>query len=314
MGQPEKEDKKEPEHIEIIADIEDYQKRMQSQWESAKSSYEEKINHLLEDFVEQTKQRESETAHVESDKNKKALSQFSEKESDNRLESLFNQAEKALRSIEKKAKDFTNKKSDRPRVINIDWATDRPTRSKRGLFFLLGTVGAASLAYFYYFTIPQVSSLPYAHTAGVVIDHDKIYIPDWFRRSLYVHKPVRGLPIVSIESLPNDFLTGLAISPGKIWSANSVTAQILEHSRSVEHPVENRIASPGKNPMGLFFDGTDLWSVDDIEKKIYRHRGNDIEEIKETFSLPNLPLSGFAMADNRAWILNKKSRELYVFS
>src|SRR5436309_1601707 len=40
-----------PAAAELVGDIDNYQKRMEKEWESAKSSYEKKINHIMEEFM-----------------------------------------------------------------------------------------------------------------------------------------------------------------------------------------------------------------------------------------------------------------------
>ena len=40
-----------PEAAELVEDIDSYQKKMESEWETAKSAYEEKINRIMDEFL-----------------------------------------------------------------------------------------------------------------------------------------------------------------------------------------------------------------------------------------------------------------------
>jgi hypothetical protein len=73
------------------------------------------------------------------------------------------------------------------------------------------------------------------------------------------------------------------------------------------------VPSPDKKPVGLFYDGLDLWSADQEAKKLYRHRGNDIEDIRDTFPLPEIVTTAFVFYNNRLWLLDGKARLVNVY-
>ena len=120
MEKPEKEEKKEPEPFEILSDIEDYQKKMESQWETDRSSYQQKIDSILGDFLKQAKESTPDQMDLVSGK---------------RTDSLFSQAENVLHSIEKKARELTGKKPERARIVDIDWSSNKGSPSNKGLTF-----------------------------------------------------------------------------------------------------------------------------------------------------------------------------------
>jgi hypothetical protein len=109
-----------------------------------------------------------------------------------------------------------------------------------------------------------------------------------------VHANKRGLPIKTIETLPNNLATGIAVSEKTLWTLDALDRKILLHTLTSDHQVTASVRSPDDKPTGLFFDGTDLWSADQDAKKLYRHRGNDVEEIRDTFPLPDINVTAFA--------------------
>jgi hypothetical protein len=45
------------EHFEVLTELENYQQKIEDQWESAKSSYQNKINQILDEFLTQNGQQ-----------------------------------------------------------------------------------------------------------------------------------------------------------------------------------------------------------------------------------------------------------------
>lgn len=291
-----------PEAAELVGDIEDYQKRLEREWEVAKVAYESKINRIMDEFL-----TEGMADIKESAKNAPKT------ESSPHLKHLMADVEDELRRMQDKpqlpfsgfSKPTIARGTARPFFANT---IKNETRGLAvGLFLLI-----AGMAYSYLNAVTTVR-LPYTHTLGPIVVNNQVYIMDWFRKALYIHGDAMGLPILSVEFLPNDLATGFALSDKTVWSIDSFNAKILLHNTSPDHQVNNSVSTPETKPVGLFFDGTDLWSADQDSKKLYRHRGNDVEEIRDTYQLPDMTITAFAFQRNRLWVLDGKARLIRVF-
>jgi hypothetical protein len=179
--------------------------------------------------------------------------------------------------------------------------------------FLLVLLGATLAGIYSYWGRAQITPLPYTHTVGPVLDGDKIYIADWFRKTLFIHENSKEFRIVAVEPLPNDYTTGLSLVNGQVWSLDGYGRQMLKHSLSADRAVADKISVPGLNPVGLFWDGSSLWSADKESKIIYRYQSHDFGAVKYQYTVPSASIDGFYLKDNRLWIVDGKSQEIVVY-
>jgi hypothetical protein len=322
-----------PEPVEILSDLDAYQRRIESQWERTRSSYQKKINSILEEFIEQNGPHlnllspsddvfppppppRQKTKAPGNSKQPGAEPDFRAR--DAHMAELLARAERAIRASERKGGGRVDPLmfgSPPPPVMSLDW---KPTGwLKNRALIIYGSISLLAMglitSVYLFYRLPAISSLPYLHTSGLIVKNNKVYVVDWFRKALFAHRASRGLPILSVENIPNEFLTGIAFSEKSFWTLDGFHHQLIEHAMNTEHLVNRRVATPGSKPVGLFFDGTDLWSMDDGTKTLYRHRGNDVEDIKDKYTLPNMNLTALAIFKNRLWILNGKGRQLGVY-
>lgn len=314
-----------PTPSEIFGSMDDYQKRIQSEWETAKNTYEKKINQIMEEFLNQkllsTLGPDDPTlgAYSEADAKKKRAEEskpyVAPSSNNERLEDIIARVEKTLQMADRETGLFSGFGRRRPSIINASWFPLRQRLSRlMGPFLFIATVSAAA-AYFIFapITFPTQTSLPYTHVAGPVFADGKVYLVDWFRKTLYVHSARRGMPIVSVETMPNNFVTGLAISNSYIWTADGLGRSILQHATTPDHRVSLKVDSPGAKPVGLFWDGNSLWSADAETKTLYRHQGNDIEIVNDQYAVPEAGITAFVLKENRVWLLDGKSRRINVY-
>lgn len=309
-----------PPKIEILSDIDEYQDRIESQWESTKVNYQDKINKILDEFIQQNLHNPQAPPDLKSEPRKpppiNPTPSSADINSEVRLERLLKRAEKVM-GMAGAAGRF---KSPPPPInpFQLEWNANKSWLGRiwqhkyivGGALLLCG----GSVALWMTFKSPlSARTLPYTHATGLIVEDQKIYIVDWFRKALYVHGNKQNLPILSVENLPNQFMTGFAKSPNKFWTIDGLTQEILEHTATADHLVTRKIHLPGKKPTGLYYDGMDLWSMDDESKKLYRHRGNDPDDIKETFTLPSMSVSSLVVIKNRLWVLSEKSRMIIEF-
>ncbi|MCG3204506.1 MAG: hypothetical protein KCHDKBKB_01221 [Elusimicrobia bacterium] len=296
-----------PAAAELVGDIDSYQKRMEKEWETAKNSYEQKINRIMEEFMV-AGHGSNPTAPPPEEPIKK--SRFN----NDRLKSLMGELEQELRRASKAKSSIPFRAGQPAGAFQLGWQGSQKAQWKKwgGLALGLAGIGLAT-GYFLTSFFIKTFSLPYHYTLGPIFVKDNVVIMDWFRRSLYVHKLSSDLPIQSVESLSNSLATGLAWSEKTLWSLDSLDRKINLHTTTPEHQIVASVDSPGTKPVGLFFDGTDLWSADQDTKKLYRHRGNDLEEIRDTFPLPDANVTAFSFYKNRLWILDGKSRLINVY-
>lgn len=304
-----------PPKIEILADLDAYQERIENQWESAKNLYQDKINKILDEFIQQNLHNPP-PEHPSKNPSGTALPRVSPAQSEARLEQLLKRAEHVINLANKNSRGYSPRLEPSP--FQLGWNPSRSLWSRifighkkiiLGLTLCLIVLGGWAITYRSVRIIP----LPYTHATGLVIENEKVFVIDWFRRTLYTHKKSRGFPILAVENIPNQFVTGFAKSTEKMWTIDGVSAEIIEHSLSSDHFSLSKVASPGKKPVGLYFDGVDLWSMDEGTKILYRHHSKDLEEIKSTYRLPNISVSAMSVIKNRLWVLSEKSRMLFEF-
>lgn len=291
-------------------DIASYQRRLEKEWESAKNAYEQKIDRLMNEFVaDGISKLEKEPIQSKTD-TKSGRSQRAP------LEDLIKQLERELRHDE--SEQFVKNPTILP---NMDAAKFQLAWKSSGIHMTwrnwIAAISALLLVagFIGWLTLWRVSSiaLPYAHTLSPLVEKDKLYIMDWFRKTLFVHLNRGSLPIVSVEALPNNLATGFAMSDKSVWTLDSLDLKINVHNRTIDHQVVSSAQTPETRPVGLFFDGTDLWSADQDVYKLYRHRGNDVEEVRDSFPLPDITITGFIIDKNRLWLLDGKSRLLTIY-
>jgi hypothetical protein len=304
----------------FFAEIEDYQKRMVSDWETAKDAYKKKIDEIMTDFVENNVLNADDlstvTAPEPATEAPPPPPPPPHRSSDPKMEKLIRGAEEALRDVQQRAKRAVTGKES---VWPVPSARRFPSAGRSVPFTRRGwwaggaglALAAATLVFLF---LPGVhrEALPYAHTGPLIVDTDRVFIADWFRQDLYVHGRGAGLPILAVENLPNEFLSGMAKADKFWWSADGTSGEILKHAASVDHRVLDRLTVEGK-ASSIFWDGKNLWSVNADRKVLRRHNGETAEEVSETFPLPDGAMSALFISDRRLWSLDGKSRLIRVF-
>lgn len=296
-----------PAAAELIGDIDSYQKRLEKEWESAKSSYRGKINRIMEEFLSENLASMERPPEIERKKDRASSSESSSSEP---LASLLANVEREL------SKGLHTRALARVPSFAISSPIQFVTYHRKrfmGGFILAGVIAALVLGYMSLVFIAPASKVPYAHTIGPVFMGDRAYVVDWFRRTLYAHEMTKGAPISSIENLPNPMVTGFAFTSDSLWTVNGLDATLVQHTLTEDHRVSNTYPTPGPKPAGLFFDGTDFWIADEDKKVLFRLHGRDVEEIREQYDMPDISVAGIFVAGNRVWITDAKSREAVVF-
>ncbi|MFN0117996.1 MAG: hypothetical protein ACKVQC_06895 [Elusimicrobiota bacterium] len=286
---------------EVMESFDTYQKKVEKDWESAKNSYQKKINQLMDDFLKQG------IPDI----------QFEEPKKESGLippapENLTSDLDQTLKKARSK---FINPTHFSPRSI----FTPEPLYSRWDFLRKWKTISvgiATVLCLFFFISIFKTQypvKLPYTHATGLVIEGDKIYIVDWFRKALFTHEFKKGLPIVNIDSIQTALASGLAKSDQFFWTLDALNKKIQEFSVSQERTVNNSYDIFAQKPSGLYFDGKDLWSGDALSKTIYRHHGNAPDDILEEYTFEGMNVTALEVKNNRVWILDGKSRELGLF-
>lgn len=318
---------------DIFKEMDDFQKRLETEWESAKGSYQQKIDQIMTDFI-QLKEKENPF-----EANPKAPIHPKEKiglppptdvvkkvprEStpasplkDPAVDEMFNDVQKALKKIEKKSRHLSTISFDKPSVINMPTYSYSYHPWYRRIFpWLAGLclITSAMAAYwFFVLAIPPYTKLPYTHTTGLLINNSELRAVDWFRKALYVHSMRKGFPIVSVENLPNPFVAGFCITNKALFSLDGMNQNILEHSLQPDHRVMNEFAFPDRKFVGLGWDENDLWTFDQKEKMLIEFKKTDFGEIKNQYAAPHIETTAFQIMNNRVWILSGNTRELLIY-
>jgi hypothetical protein len=297
-----------PDHIEaspgdMLSEIDHYQKKIENDWEEAKSAYHLKIDRLMEDFLKET------MPNIEA----KGKPEATESE-EQRLESLIRRAERTYGS----SPNLPRRSSFSPAPAPHSFTPFRQRLWRPG--WIVAALIAAALGVGGYglgapYLLGNVTPLPALHTAGAFLYSGQLYVVDWVRKALVIHSVARGLPVKSIESAPNAFLTGLVMTDRNLWTADGFNGKILRHSLSPEHDVVNEYPAPGKKPVGLSLDNGSLWTADAESHVLYRLQGNDPEEVTDQFAIPegDGDVTALQVKDGRAWILDGKSREVRLY-
>ena len=111
------------EAFDPIIFIDDYQKRLETQWESAKETYQKKVNQILDDFIQEG--ADAKISEYESDLSLKTTP-IKEAAHDKTppIESLLEKAEKALREVAVKVKE-DHKRAGLPMIV---WKNGKVTK------------------------------------------------------------------------------------------------------------------------------------------------------------------------------------------
>ena len=296
---------------EILGDINEYQRKIESDWESAKAAYQASVDRIMDEFLKERMAGEVDTTPSEPPAAKSGPA------APNRMgepaprpdpaKNWHAKAGRALRRVgEKHPQRLQTPALPAPRSVAA-----RPWL--RNVVFALCLSTAAAAGGVWWMRVPAVTDLPYPHASHPVVSDDAVYIVDWFRKSIFVHERRRGLKIRAVESLPNPFLAGFAIAGHAVFTADGLSGAILEHALTPDHRVLARHKSPGGKPSALFFDGTHLWSADAEAGKIYRHHARDPESVLASFALPGGAPTALAVRTNRLWILDGDRRVVTVY-
>ncbi len=302
---------------DFLQEFDAYQKKLDEEWEQAKSSYQNKINHIMDEYIHQQKVNEAtqaETPPAQNDKVSAAKPNQPEQGFQQRMEGLLARVESELRKTDR-AHQTSIFDEFRPTIINVGHRSFK-TFVRRCLLSLgiLAVLGGLVFQFVVFFmTLAPQTPLPYSHATGGVMQNGKIYMADWFRKALYVHQLKRNLPIVAIENIPNNFITGLAITDKNVWTLDAFENKICRHALTEDHQVIEKYPTPGTKPVGLYWDGMDLWSADNTTHLLYRHHITDIESPTEQFEFPQMTVAGFVIHHNRVLALDGETRELTLF-
>jgi hypothetical protein len=251
---------------DVFSDLDDYQKKIESDWEHTKNDYKNKIDHILDDFMAQHPGVSKPTEPLKSAPKPTGGEPVSDIEQ--RMERLLSRVERTLTSGEERP-FLSGWRRERPSIINIGWDAS-PTRynALRKKILIAAAVALSALAiYTHFLRVPTTTPLPYIHPSTIAFVGDKVYIVEWFRKALYEHRFAKGFPIVQVENIPNNFLSGVAFSDKYLWTLDAFGHQFIQHSLGSDHRVLKSFPTPGSKPAGLYWDGTDIWSADLGEKK-----------------------------------------------
>jgi hypothetical protein len=298
---------------ELVDDITTTQRRMEKEWETAKNSYEKKINNIMNEFIGEGLSKFN-ADRPASDEPIAAAPVRNAGET--QLQDLIQQLEKELRGVRytpSRQSEFLSREA--PASLQLGWNNPTPGLVQKLKIAAMSAVLLLLFGLSFWASQWRVlqTPLPYAHTIGPVVADGNIYIMDWFRKILFVHKNNSALTITSVEAMPNNLATGIAMSEKTVWTLDGLDLKLNLHTPTVDHQVTSSIAAPDTHPVGLYFDGTDLWSADQDAYKLLRHRGNDVEEIRDTVPLPDSTITSFLLNKTQLWILDGKSRLITVY-
>ncbi len=290
-----------PAAAELIDDIDAYQRRIEREWESAKSVYQSRISEIMDDFL---KKGASETAP----NGNGSASHKAEGPAPESIDSIVARVANELRSMDSGRRRPAAAAPARPMLPG---PAPRSALHRRAGAIALGAVlvVAAVLG----LRMPEWTPLPYAHSGAITAANGKIYVADWLRKTLYVHAAKRGAPILSVESLPVGLMAGLQVDSEGLWTVDGLTHEILRHAASTDHQVTDRYPAPDDKPAGLILDGSDLWTAGLESKMLYRLRADNPAEVRDKFDLPLANVTALQMQNKRLWVLDGKARELTVF-
>jgi len=302
---------------DFLAEFEKYQKNLDQEWEKTKESYQQKVNQIMEDYLNQKfveKEKTSENKPEKTNSPQTHLENVSEVPFQQRMESLLSRVERELKTsgINRRTSLFDDID---PAIINVS-SRSLKAKFKKTIAFL-GAAGIILGAVYTSLIFPNQlafrTALPYSHASGILAVKNKLYLTDWFRKALYVHEIKRGLPIISVENIPNNFITGLALSDKNLWTVDGFDNKIIRHSLTEDHQAIEKFPVPGPKPAGLFWDGADLWTADNQTKILYQLKVTDIESPFNQYQFPQINVTSFFLDRSKVWVLDGELREVHVF-
>jgi|GEM_PF-6207827 len=289
---------------EIWKDIDAYQKHLELEWESTKKSYQDKIDQIMDDFLKKNGNILEEEIKKDATKKESPADDYKE---------ILKDIQKTLTRNEERNRllPFPTKAS--APIITVFWDKRQLwIKYRRILWTFMLLLGVSYFAWKSYFSIQDMTSLPYTHTSGLLIQDKKVYIADWFRKTLYVHQLKKDLPLISVESIPNQFVTGFVFTNKNLISVDGFEQKLLVHVLTNDHRVLNKFDTPGAAPAGLDWDGTDVWVADNAKHLIFQLHGNELTDIRKQYSFLGLTITAFRIDDHRIWALDGTTRELHI--
>ncbi len=300
---------------DFLHEFDNYQQKLDEEWEKSKAAHQDKLNKIMEEYIHQKMEEKPPVSEKQPEKKPapKPAEDLPQGSFQERMEGLLARVEREL-GQSGKTRPFSFFEDIRPTIINV------PSRSIAAFFkklfvilsltAILGSIGY--MFFLYPLTLGSQTPLPYSHASGILKHGNQLYVADWFRKALYVHSFKRDLPIVAVENIPNSFITGLAVSEKNLWTLDGFENKILRHTITEDHQVVEKYPAPGSKPAGAFWDGFDLWTADNQTKLLYQHKITDIETPFNQYRFPNMTVTSFFLDNNRVWALDGETRELFV--
>ncbi|MBV9081028.1 MAG: hypothetical protein JO102_07940, partial [Elusimicrobia bacterium] len=259
-----------PAHAEVIEDLDAYQRRIDREWETAKSVYQNRISEIMNEFLKKSLDDPSEGAAPRPPKEPPRGKPDS-------METLVARVAEELRAFDGRAR--------RTAVPLLPGPASPAGRGwKRAGWFAAGCAVAAGL--FLYMRRPEWTPLPYAHTGAVAVSGGKIYIADWFRKSLYVHAAKKGAPILAVESLPADLVTGLAVAKDGLWAVDGLSRELSRRAPTPDHQSLEKFSVADGRPTGLMIDKDGIWVGGQEGNKLFRMSPEDPSDVRDRYDLP----------------------------
>ena len=290
-----------PAAAELIDDIEAYQKRIEHEWERAKNIYQSRISEIMDDFLKK--------GVGDAPVNGNGASSAPKSQADPAPEGMEGLVARV--AAELRAMDARAPRGATPQRPMLPGPAPRRSFWKRAVLLAVGAaiIGAGAVR----LQMPEWTPLPYARTGAIAVVSGRLYVADWFRKTLYVHAAKRGAPILSVEQLPVGLVTGLQPEANALWTLDGLSHEILRHASSVDHLVIDRFPAPDAKPVGLIRDGDDLWLAGLATNTLYRLRADDPTEVRDRFDLPLPNVTALQLQNRRLWVLDGKAREMSVY-
>ncbi len=288
-----------PAAAELMDDIDAYQKRIEREWESAKTIYQSRISEIMDEFLKKGSEAPA-NGHTTSGHKSAAPSQDT-------LEKMVSRVANELRNMDSRP----HQNPAAPERLQLPAPAPRHTFLKK--FLTVAFAGALVAAAALTLRMPEWTALPYARTGGIAVANGNIYVADWLRKTLYVHSIKRGAPIAAVEALPVGLVAGLQPKGDVLWTIDGLTHEILKHTMTPDHQVTDRFPAPDAKPVGLVLDRDDLWVAGLESKTLYRLRADNPADVRDRFEFAAGNVTAMQMQAKRLWVLDGKAREMTVF-
>lgn len=289
-----------PAAAELIDDIDAYQKRIEREWESAKTIYQSRISEIMDDFLKKGAGEAPANGHSPSQKKAAASAPDT-------METLVSRVANELRAMDSRTRHGVGA----PERLALPAPAARPRLWRKIIAPLLAST--LILAAVIGLRMPEWTPLPYARTGAIAVVGGKIYVADWFRKTLYTHAAKRGAPILAVEPLPVGLIAGLQPKGDDLWTIDGLSHEILRHAMTSDHQITERFPAPDAKPAGLVFDHEDLWVAGLESKTLFRLRADDPTDVRDRLDFPVTTVTAMQMQNKRLWVLDGKARELTVF-